>query len=485
MSERSIEAIAERMTEARARTLALFDVVREEADLHASPGMGFRPILWHLAHIGAFEEYWLLQRTRGDEPLNERYCRIFDPIKTPREASKDLPRRAEMERYLADVRGRVLNYLKSLSRTHRAIVEQPLRTDALQETDAQTLLSGGYIFDLVLEHELQHQETLAYLLQMLAPSKKALSEYFEKTESIENGERNSGDALKENSKPSSSQYNASSSLPVVTILAGDVCIGARGDGFVYDNELPSHARSIPAFKIGARLVTNEEFAHFVDEGGYARSEFWSDEGWSRREAENWTQPLYWSREADGEKSSWRLQRMFGETELPADHPVSGVCWHEAGAYARFMKKRLPTEFEWERAANFNPSQDAKDEKQSNESDEKKAGELSLRSDASFEANYDFKFWDTTPVGSFSSNANDLLDISGNVWEWTASEFAPYPKFRAYPYEEYSATWFDGDHRVLRGGSWATNARVLRPTFRNFFRRHFRVAFAGIRLAEDA
>ena len=168
--------------------------------------------------------------------------------------------------------------------------------------------------------------------------------------------------------------------------------------------------------------------------------------------------------------------MFDEDELNPKHPVTGVSWHEAEAYARFMNKRLPTEEEWERAASW---------------DEKRKSKRRFawgNDEPSFVlCNFNFHFWGTTAVGSFPAGASaaGCLDMIGNVWEWTSTPFAGYTGFKAFPYPEYSEVWFDGDHRILRGGSWATRAPLLRTTFRNFFRRQFRIAFAGIRCAADA
>src|SRR3712207_2813166 len=150
LTGRQAEEIRRQMSETRAQTLALFDLAREE-DLHESPGFGFRPILWHLAHIGVFEAYWLLQKVAGRPAPDERYERVFDPIRTPREESKDLPSRREMEDYLGRVRALSLGVLEG----------------ATPDAAAAPLLRGGYVFRLVLEHERQHQETLAYLLQLL------------------------------------------------------------------------------------------------------------------------------------------------------------------------------------------------------------------------------------------------------------------------------------------------------------------------------
>jgi gamma-glutamyl hercynylcysteine S-oxide synthase len=259
---------------------------------------------------------------------------------------------------------------------------------------------------------------------------------------------------------------------MVSVRTGSFEMGALASSFVYDNELPRHTVEIPAFKIDRLLTTNKEFAQFVDEGGYERREWWSDEGWLWREKEDWTCPLYWKRGG----RTWDARRMFDEGEIDPLHPVMGVSYHEAEAYARFAGKRLPTEEEWERAASWDEERQVK-----------RRFAWGDCAPTSKLCNFDFQYWGTTPVGSFPEGASaaGCLDMTGNVWEWTATPFAGYPGFKAFPYTEYSEVWFDGDHRVLRRGSWATRAPLLRTTFRNFFRRQFRIAFAGIRCAADA
>jgi len=424
------------MEETRAGTLALFDLAREE-DLHESPGFGFRPIIWHLAHIGVFEAYWLLQKLKNEPAPDERYERIFDPINTPREESRDLPTRREMESYLARVRERALEHLGGAE---------------FGEGDAR-LLRDGYVFRLVLEHEQQHQETLAYLFQLLGPAKKTRP-------------------AAEGAGPGVAPRTEAPTPGMVEIPAGEFVLGASGEGFVYDNEGPAHAVHVPAFRLDRLLVTNEEYAQFVAEGGYGRREFWSDEGWQWREREDWQAPLYWTKQNGG----WRVRTMFGEEGLGNRHPVTGVSWYEAEAYARFTGKRLPTEAEWEKAAGWDDA--GQKMRRYSWGDEEPSGSL---------CNYNFSYWGTTPVGSFpgGASASGCFDMTGNVWEWTSSPFAGYPGFKAFPYPEYSEVWFDEDHRVLKGGSWATRRSVLRISFRNFFRRHFRIAFAGIRCAADA
>jgi len=206
------------------------------------------------------------------------------------------------------------------------------------------------------------------------------------------------------------------------VEAGPFLLGSD-DAWAYDNERPVHERELPAFRIDATPVTNGAWLEFLADGGYGRRELWSDEGWAWREADGAEAPLGWG---DG------TVRRFGRDEpLDPDEPLQHVSCHEAEAFARWAGARLPTEEEWEKAA--------------------KAG---------------------------------LLRGVGEVWEWTASPFAGYPGFRAFPYPEYSEVFFGDDYRVLRGGSWATHPSVARLSFRNWDFPVRRQIFAGLRLARD-
>ncbi|HVF68683.1 MAG TPA: SUMF1/EgtB/PvdO family nonheme iron enzyme [Pyrinomonadaceae bacterium] len=438
------EQLARAFEETRAGTLRLFDLC-DERDLDESPGFGYRPIIWHLAHMGVFEAYWLVQKAQGSDAPDARYERIFDPISTPREESKNLPTRAEMESYLRRVRENVLGYLEGFDFDSRDPVKR-----------------GGYVFQLVLEHERQHQETLCYLFQMLDPSKKTRPAPL-----ADDADSHADSSLSTGAGVTNAEGH------MVSVPAGEFLMGASGDSFAYDNEYPARQVFVPEFRIARAPVTNGEFAHFVAEGGYGRREFWTEEGWSWREKESWTQPLYWSRAGGG---AWAERRMFDEVTLASDHPVTGVSFHESEAYARFVGLRLPTEAEWEKAASWDARRNTKRRFAWGDEEPDPA-----------RCNYGMNFWGTTPVNQFPGGASPFgcLDMTGNVWEWTSTPFDAFPGFEPFPYPEYSQTWFDGDHRVLKGGSWATSPQVLRTSFRNFFRRQFRIAFAGLRLAEDA
>ena len=432
-----VEMITEAMDKSREFTRGMFDLVIAEEDLRRPPAPGIRPILWHLGHVGAFESYWILQRVKGDPTFAPRYDAIFDPIKTPREDSSNLPPIPEIEGYLTRVRAEVLEFLNSV------------RDDGPHPP----LLRDGYIFNMVIEHEYQHQETLAYLLRMLPPDLKR--------------------------RPNGGSFQPAVKLPppppigsMIRIPSGPCEIGSRGYPFAYDNEQPPHIVELDSFRIDRYPVTNAEYEEFIAAGGYSTRSLWSDAGWEWKEKNEIRAPLYWFRAAAD--SRWRVREMFAETDLGADHPVSGVSWHEAMAYARFAGKRLPTEAEWEKAASWDEASRSKHRFSWGDNPGLAA------------ANYNFDHWKTTPVTAHGAGASayGCIDMTGNVWEWTSTVFEGYPGFEVYPYPEYSQLWFDGDHRVLKGGSWATRLPLLRCSFRNFWRPGFRIAFAGFRCATD-
>jgi len=422
----------ERLRSARARTVQLFDLATSDSVLRTEPMSGFRPLLWHLAHIGVYQNYWLLQRCAGQPSINPLYDVYFDPIKTPREEAPQLPDRSQILTYLEETSKRVEEFLEHAD----------LRTESMAHANNGKLIPS-YAVDLVYEHECQHQETIAFVFASLPYASKK-----------------SGPAL-----ISGKRANPPGEIVVPAVRAA---IGGAPLGFVYDNELPRHEVEVKAFCIDRDLTTNGEYAQFVESGGYAKREWWTAEGWLWRESENVSLPLYWS------VKPFRERGFFAESDLREDAPVTGVSWYEAQAYCAFRGKRLPTEFEWEVAAAWDPA----------------SGEMQRfpwgARPAPIERPQPLSFG-TLPVGTRADgeSALGMNDATTNLWQWTASPFSGYPGFVAYPYPEYSQAWFDGDHFVARGGSWFTAPALGRASFRNFYRRHFRPAFIGIRCARDA
>jgi iron(II)-dependent oxidoreductase len=307
------------------------------------------------------------------------------------------------------------------------------------EVAAHSGLRDGLSHELVLRHEQQHTETMLQTMQLAhlpAPPGRAAHGGV--------GQR------------------AWSGLELVEVPAGACTLGAGPEGFAYDNERPRHTVELPAFRIGRAPVTNGTFLSFAEGGGYERREWWSDEGWAWKEEHDICRPAAWT--ADG-----REWRMGGCEPLDPDRPVVHVSWFEADAFARAHGARLPSEAEWEKAATW---------------DQRTRTAIAT---APAGANVDQRCFGTLPPGTSADEAapSGCLGMIGDTWEWTSSRFGGYPGFTAHPYREYSEVFFGGDYRVLRGGSWATRARVATPTFRNWDHPQRRQIFSGLRIAKDA
>jgi iron(II)-dependent oxidoreductase len=259
-------------------------------------------------------------------------------------------------------------------------------------------------------------------------------------------------------------------LELLEIPAGECAIGAPPDGFAYDNERPRHITDVRDFQIGRSPITNASYLTFVEGGGYERREWWSEEGWSWKEQYDITRPGGWTADL---RAEWRLSKL---EPLDPRRPVVHVCWFEADAFARAHGLRLPTEVEWEKAATW--------DQQGHQ-----ARPLPWGKDPTVpgvHANVDHIDRGTAPADAHAAGASPYgcLGMIGDVWEWTSSHFGGYLGFMAHPYREYSEVFFGSDYFVLRGGSWATCARVATPTFRNWDHPQRRQIFAGIRVASD-
>ena len=428
MTDNRKASLAAEIKRVREISLAQIDMVPAtslERMLHPD----FRPLRWHLGHIGMFEDWWILQKAGGLPPTNAHLSHIYS-TEYPRSELGNLPPIEDAIAFSGAVRDRVLDFLD--------------RAD-LDADDP--LLHDGYIFRNVITHEYQHTETIAYGMQMV----------------------DLGLDLQD-------PLTESQPLPVrreVHVPGGEYPIGRLRDEahFSYDNEWPRHKVLLNDYYLDDYPVTNAEYLEFIEGGGYGRKELWGPEGWAWRESTDASQPLYWRQEAGG----WVQKTILGSLQLPLTHPVMLVSWFEAEAYANFRGKRLPTEAEWEVAACWDPDQGR--QLTYPWGDDAPTAEWVQYADP----------WGwTAPAGEFLNRSPlGLYDMTGNIWEWTSTPFEGYPGFEAYPYAGYSQVWFDGLHRIARGGSFATQAPMLRATFRNWFYPRTRERFIGIRLARDA
>jgi len=327
--------------------------------------------------------------------------------------------------------------------------------------DLSGLLRRVVRFDflnLVLLHEQMHDEAITYTRQTLSYPAAAIA-----VNRISSAEPDA--LLPQNNDDLTSD---------VKIPGGKFILGSDlRQGFTFDNERLAHEIEIDLFGIAKTAVTNGEFKLFVEDGGYSRSDLWSVEGWQWRMSANAYHPVYWQQK---EHARW-LRRNFDQwVALDERQPVIHVNWHEANAYCRWANRRLPTEAEWEMAASV-----ASSTKGRSLTEHKGRYPWGDNFPTSERANLDWRALGCVPVDALPAgdSAFGCRQMIGNVWEWTVSDFKPYPGFVAGPYKEYSEPWF-GNHKVLRGGCWATRSRLIHNCYRNFYTPDRRDVWAGFR-----
>ena len=389
------------------------------------------PPLWELGHIAWFQEYWCLRRD-GSAPAAASILpgadALYDSAKVAHDTRWSLP--------LPDLRATRSYQADVLDRVTRRLEREPENREL------------RYFVQLATFHEDMHAEAFHYTRQTLGYE----DPYAESTSSAVSPQ------------PPVVSPSGDAELPGGTFMLG----AGPGDGFVFDNEKWAHEVRIEPFRIARAAVTNAEFAAFVDAKGYTRREWWSEEGWAWRSREGLLAPKYWARDGGG----WTQRRFDRVVALRADEPVVHVSWHEADAYCRYAGRRLPTEAEWEYAASWDADAPKKKYPWGDAKPDRKLANLDFSGVEGVNAH---------PAGDSSAGCRQMI---GNVWEWTASTFAPYPGFVVDPYREYSEPWF-GTHKVLRGGSFATTRRLIRNTWRNFYTPDRNDVFAGFRTCAAA
>jgi ergothioneine biosynthesis protein EgtB len=416
-------AALERFEAVRRETEGLTaNLTPEDQSIQSMPDVS--PTKWHLAHTTWFFETFILTRFDAD-------YRVFDPAFTylfnsyyeavgPRHPR---PERGLLSRPTVDI---VAAYRDHVGAAMTRLIE---RAPEPAWSEVAPLLELG------VQHEQQHQELILMDIKHVFSVNPLLPAYHAPQPQVQAPEP---------------------PLSWVDFAGGLKEIGYRGAGFAFDNETPRHKVWLEQFRLAARPVTCGEYLGFIAEGGYTRPEFWLSDGWATVCEQGWSAPLYWQRE-DGE---WSIFTLSGRRRLHPAEPVCHISFYEADAFAKWAGKRLPSEAEWELAADGVPTS------------------------GNFADRRHFH-----PCADGPSAADDGATLPqqmfGDVWEWTASPYIPYPRYRpaAGAVGEYNGK-FMCNQMVLRGAAAVTPAGHVRATYRNFFPPSARWAFAGLRLAED-
>jgi gamma-glutamyl hercynylcysteine S-oxide synthase len=410
------------LQDSRRRTLALVTGLTPEQLI--GPQLDIvNPLLWEIGHVAWFHEHFILRHLDARPSFIADADALYDSSAVAHNRRWQLP--------LPSLDG-TLDYMAKVERTLIARL-----------TSDQASPEEGYLYQLTSFHEDMHDEAFLYSRQTLA--------YAEPD-------------LRDRARPADAE--AGPWPGDVEVPGGIWRLGSASDaGFAFDNEKWAHPVLLQPFRIARAPVTNAEFAVFIEEGGYRQRRFWSDEGWRWRESADAQAPLYWRR-ADDER--WAVRRFARIEPLAPHQPVIHVNWYEAEAWCRWAGRRLPSEAEWEAAAAGPNAAKTKfpwgDEPATTQ-----------------RANLDGFTLGPVDVAACATgdSAWGCRQIIGNVWEWTASPFAPFPGFSADIYKDYSEPWF-GTRKVLRGGAWATRARMITSAYRNFFTPERRDIFAGFR-----
>lgn len=367
-------------------TIKLVDAVAEN-DYHKQFHPDLSPIGWHLGHCVYAERYWIKEQSLGQQADDESQKSLYVP---------ELSAKQSRGAALPD-KGELLESARISQSENRSILES-----ITTEKPAHHLLKNDYLFHFLIQHYSQHIETMLMVLTEIQLQNTATE--FTPCKSL-------------NAKQSKREF--------VTIEAGDYIIGSDKRDYPYDNEHPAHTIKHDSFNIAIAPVSNAEYLGFIQAGGYAIKEFWSDAGWQWCNRVQHRQPHHWQRQNGHD---WFGINHKGPFSLDEQQAVYGLNYYEAEAYATWAGGRLPHEYEWEIA-----------------------------------------------------NKKKQLQQTASVWEWCNNTFHPYTGFTAYPYAGYSAPYFDDAHYVLKGGSANTKDPILRPSFRNYYTADKRHIFAGMRL----
>ena len=443
--DKQLEDLIVEFTEVRKLTNDLFKTLSIEDAVIQSDAFGSPPN-WHIAHVTWFFHQILMKYGEKTdlEKLNidylNSYYQKFEKI-LPKNQRGQFPRPTVSQTllYRKYINEKVLSFLEKI------------------EADNALTKEIQYDFNLANQHEIQHQELMIYDFQ----------NYFARFPDASDNYRPF--QINENDQIEKKKLNKTQNEEMIKIPGGLFNIGFSGDGFSYDNELPEHKTYLYSYQIDSTPVSNGEFMKFIEEGGYENYKYWFADGWDLVQELKWSAPLYWFKKGN----KWMKKDFFGISNIDPDEPVINVSYYEANAYANWAKKRLPTEAEWEKAASWN-----------DDLQKKTKYPWGDQIPTSEHANLlESLYWRPSKCGSYEKGKSfyGCYQMIGDVWEWTNSEYSLYPGFKS-KFSEYTDKWAI-NQKVLRGGSFATSRRQIRNSYRNYFKPHERILFAGFRCAK--
>lgn len=439
----SLEELIKEFTTVRKNTMNLFKPLKVEDAVIQSNDFGSPPN-WHIAHVTWF--FQKILEKYGDKKLsnikvhldylNSYYHKFGEILPKSERGRFPRPTVEETLKYRSIIDGQIISFLRELELSNK--------------------ISEETLYDIMLgnQHEMQHQELMVFDFQ----------HYFQRFPY----EYDNYKPIKVKNPPLAAEQPKG----MVDIPEGIFELGFNGKDFCYDNELPEHKVYLQPFKIDVVPITNGKFIEFIKDGGYEDYRYWLADGWELVVEQKWKAPLYW--EYKKEEDAWIKKDFRGINKIESDEPVINISYYEADAYARWAGLRLPTEAEWEKAAGWNEDLRIK-------TMYPWGNEKPTYKHANLMESY---LWAPTKVGSYPAGKSyyGCHQMIGDVWEWTSSEYMLYPKFKSR-FPEYTDKW-SINQKVLRGGSFATPFNQIRNSYRNYFKPHERVLFAGFRCVKD-
>jgi iron(II)-dependent oxidoreductase len=426
ITEQTVNALIDDLKDARQRTLELVDGLDQQQII--GPQLDIvNPLLWEIGHAAYFHELWTLRHLDGVDSFLKNADELYDSINIAHEDRWDLP-------------------LLPLDDT-KAYMQQVLDAEINRLIKDNVTSKDIYLTRYAVFHEDMHTEAYTYTRRTLGYPAPVF------TNNVLNDEK----------------YNAGPLEGDVEIEGGNFMLGAnKNTNFCFDNEKWQHPVNIKSFAIARAATTYQQYTKFVDDGGYNNQQFWDDEGWDWLQKNNLTTANGWKRDADG---NWLIKHFDQWQNMRPHAAVIHISWYEANAYCRWAGRRLPTEAEWELAASGSPSN----------INEKQMYPWGNEIPTNKHVNMNGRAMRTIDVGALpeGDSAYGCRQMLGNVWEWTADTFNPYPGFVADMYQDYSQPLF-GKTKVLRGGAWITRSRMIRNSWRNYYGADRNDVFAGFR-----